>query len=132
MRFVSFISPLSHFYFLSKTLIVWNSFFIAYDQTDTGLADQKAVLDVLVHQEGSLARVAKRVEDAAHFLLGRDSYFLSGKIVKTVDVAHVLKMIPIHWVAGEIVSSELLFLNPFCSFVHGYFKCVVGGYHVEV
>ncbi|KAI5116947.1 hypothetical protein M0805_003675 [Coniferiporia weirii] len=82
-------------------------FFIAYDQTDEGLADQKAVLDILIGQEGSLARVVRRVQSAAEHVFARDSYFLAGRKTKNVDMSAVLKMVPIHWVASEIAGITL-------------------------
>lgn len=90
--------------------MIYFRFFIIYDQTDEGLIDQQAVLDILVRQEGSLQKVVDRFQKAAIEVIERDSYFLSGKKTKFIDISSVLKAIPIHWVANEIVrrTSNLL------------------------
>ncbi|THH03477.1 hypothetical protein EW145_g6222, partial [Phellinidium pouzarii] len=82
-------------------------FFIAHDQSNEGLEVQKIVLDILIGQQGSLEKVVRRFQAAAEHVLARDSYFLSGKTTKNVDVSAVLKMIPIHWVASEIAGITL-------------------------
>ncbi|KAH8108866.1 linoleate diol synthase [Phellopilus nigrolimitatus] len=84
-----------------------HGFFIAYDQTDEGLTDQKAVLDILIGQQGSLEKVVRRFQQAAEHVIARDSYFLSGNKTKNIDISAVLKMIPIHWVASEICGISL-------------------------
>ena len=79
-------------------------FFIEYDQTDEGLQHQKVVLDILLKQLGSMQKVATVFRRSAEILTQRESYFLSGKKSKFIDISNVLKAIPIHWVATEIVS----------------------------
>lgn len=86
------------------------SFFIAYDQTDAGLRDQKAILDILLSSstsDGTLASLAQRFQTHAAHVLERDSYFLAGKTVKNVDVSGVLKLVPVHWVCEELAGIEL-------------------------
>ena len=103
------------------------SFFIAYDQTDQGLADQKAVLNILVGQQGSLEKITKGFQEAALEVIKRDSYFLSGNKTKNIDIAAVLKMIPIHWVANEIVSDCLSFVYfpPWASYLKHSMHCCI-------
>ena len=83
------------------------SFFITYDQNDEGLVAQKAVYDILIKQhEDSLDKVSAHFRDIVENLIQQESYFLSGNKTKNVDISAVLKKVPIHWVAREIVCSS--------------------------
>jgi len=88
-------------------MVKGEGFFIIYDQTDEGLTDQSAVLDILIRQEGTLQKVVDRFQKAAIDVIERDSYFLSGNKTKFIDISAVLKAIPIHWVANEIAGIPL-------------------------
>ncbi|KAL5512887.1 hypothetical protein ACEPAH_3285 [Sanghuangporus vaninii] len=82
-------------------------FFITYDQNVEGLIDQGNILEILIHQRGSLEHVVDRFQEAAGRVIARNSYFLAGKETKNIDISAVLKMIPIHWVASEIAGISL-------------------------
>lgn len=99
------------FYVIPALNCLLCSFFIAHDQTDEGLADQARVLKILIGQEGSLENVVTHFGDRVAKVIQLHSYFLSGNKTKFIDISTVLKMIPIHWVANEIVSVSGLTMN---------------------
>lgn len=53
---------------------------------------------------GSVDRVAQAFGIKTQEIIARESYFLSGRKTKNVDISDVLKAVPIQWVATEIVS----------------------------
>lgn len=69
------------------------------------------MLEILIGQEGSLENVVMHFGDRVKKVLQLHSYFLSGNKTKFIDISTVLKMIPIHWVANEIVSVSGLAMN---------------------
>ena len=69
---------------------------------------QKVVLDILLKQLGSMQKVATVFRRSAEILTERESYFLYGNKTKFIDISAVLKAIPVHWVATEIVSISAL------------------------
>lgn len=98
-------APLRHWFPTFANVL--SRFFIEYDQTDEGLIHQKVVLDILLKQLGSMQKVASVFRRSAEMLVQRESYFLSGNKVKNIDISAVLKAIPVHWVATEIVSAHV-------------------------
>lgn len=54
-----------------------------------------------------MQKVASVFRRSAEILTERESYFLSGDKTKFIDISAVLKAIPVHWVATEIVSVGL-------------------------
>ena len=46
------------------------------------------------------------------------SYYLSGNKSKFIDISTVLRMIPIHWIANEIVCAELKSLLHDLHYLH--------------
>lgn len=91
-------------------------FFIASDSAaDT--QDKVDVRRILVEQPGALDRVAAYFGAKVRELVRTESYYLAGRGTKNVDVAGVVKGLPIWWAVSEVVSVRLSFLFLFFGLV---------------
>ena len=91
-------------------------FFIVYDQTEQGVKDQQAARSVLLSpakERGvqTLEKIADFFHTTAEQVLRKQSYFLRGNTTKYVDIADVLRAVPVYWLAYQVVGLVLLLIR---------------------
>lgn len=69
---------------------------------------QKAVVDALSGSPQLVDNIGRYFYETTQNLLAESSFTLVGKKTYGVDIArHVLRTVPIHWVATDLVSGRL-------------------------
>jgi hypothetical protein len=85
-----------------------SSFFLATDDRERGERDRRAILRAVADTPEQVDAAGQYFYEMTRTLIDRRSYSLVGGKVKSIDIVRdVLKAVPIHWVATQVVRRTL-------------------------
>lgn len=77
--------------------------------------EQARIASALTNSAESTAKIGKFFYDTTRQLIASSSFTLVGKKTHGVDIVRdVLKLVPVHWAAADIVSSSLRIIHTSC------------------